>query len=340
MAGFQAARDFEGGKRMSRRNYLIVSVIIILIAGIAVAQSADKQKDKQKEKAITETRRIEEPEVLPEEPLGALTYVLGQGGYLGVYLEEVSGERVKELGLKEERGALIMKVVTGSPAEKAGLKENDVIVSMNGRRVDSVIELQRMLRETPPDRTVTFEVVRNGAPQTLTAMLVKRQELGLFRPQALEKLKESQDAMRRAEKEMTEKLKSAPEFGNFNLSIPGWTGYEGGRLGISVETLSDQLAEYFGVKEGGGLLVTEVRADKPAAKAGLKAGDVIVAADNKKVDSVQVLLELLSAKQEGTIELKVVRDRVEQTINVTLEKRERRNGVRWRPRMFASLASA
>ena len=97
-----------------------------------------------------------------------------EGSYLGVYLEEVTPERAKELGLKEERGALVMKVVEGSPADKAGLKENDTIVSFNGRRVDSVREMQRMLGETPVGRNVTIEIVRGGSQQTISATLSKR----------------------------------------------------------------------------------------------------------------------------------------------------------------------
>src|SRR5437868_14124714 len=79
----------------------------------------------------------------------AFTYTFNaDSSYLGVFLEEVSSERAKELRLSEERGAIVMKVVEGSPAEKAGLKENDVIVGFNGRQVDSVRELQRLMRYT------------------------------------------------------------------------------------------------------------------------------------------------------------------------------------------------
>ena len=159
---------------MLRRISLVTLLIAALGAGVVIANSA-AQKDKAKSKDQTETKEQKEkdktlfysaPGLLPLE-VGP-----GEGGYLGVYLEEVSPERTKELGLKEERGAVVMKVVSDSPAEKSGLKENDVIVSFNGRRVDSVRELQRLLNETPAERSVQIEVVRGGARQTLATMRV------------------------------------------------------------------------------------------------------------------------------------------------------------------------
>jgi serine protease Do len=93
-------------------------------------------------------------------------------------------------------------------------------------------------------------------------------------------------------------------------------------LGISAESLTDQLAEFFGVKDGKGVLVASVEESSAAAKAGIKAGDVIVGIDNEKVDSVRALLKALSDKTEGTMAVKLVRNRTEQTVNVTLEKRE------------------
>src|SRR5690348_13252096 len=152
---------------MFRRVALIISMVAAL--GTAVSLADDPaQKDKPKEK----DQQKEKGKALAEASPGWFAFDLaGEGGYLGVYLEEVTPERSKELGLREERGAIVMKVVTGSPAEKSGLKENDVIVSFNGRRVDSVRELQRLLNETPPDRAVQIEVVRGGSHQTLATTL-------------------------------------------------------------------------------------------------------------------------------------------------------------------------
>src|SRR6185295_18279178 len=122
---------------------------------------------------------------------------------------------------------------------------------------------------------------------------------------------------------------------NFSFVNPGeFMAFRGGRLGISGESLTDQLAEYFGVKEGRGVLVAQVNENSAASKAGLKAGDVIIAIDNEKIDNVNALVSTLWKKEEGSVALKIIRNRVEQTITVTLEKRQPPTG---RPR--ASLIS-
>ena len=112
----------------------------------------------------------------------------------------------------------------------------------------------------------------------------------------------------------------------------------GTRLGITIEPLTGQLAEYFGVKSGRGILVTEVNANWPAAKGGLKAGDVITAIDGKKIENIETLVEAITEKEEGPITLTILRDRTEQTVTVTLEKR--RATTRPRGSLFPNVSSA
>ena len=326
---------------MLRRIYLLLTLVAALGLCVVVASSETKQKDKQKDKVEDKDKSKDKEKNkawIETDTDGARVFALpslgGEGSYLGVFLEEVTAERKKELNLSEERGAIVMKVVEASPAEKAGLKENDVIVSFNGRRVDSVRELQRLLSETPADRNVSMEVIRGGSNQTIAATLSKRSNSfgmafgdrnGNFFGQGEEGRKRAEDARKRAE-EYFHRDKDGmkllpPDFGNFSFVTPGGSQtFRGTRLGITAEALTDQLSEFFGVKDGRGVLVTEVYADSAAAKAGLKAGDVIIAIDDEKVNDVTGLVGAITGKGEGAVRVKIMRNHSEQTITVTLQK--------------------
>lgn len=337
---------------MFRRLSLIITLIAALGVGLAVASSTIQKDKARKDQADASQKeeKLKEKALLDASP-AVFGLEMGAGGYLGVYLEEVTSERTKELALQEERGAIVMKVVAGGPAEKAGLKENDVIVSFNGRRVDSVRELQRLLGETPADRNVQIEVVRGGSHQTLAATLTKRslQSFKMNWPQlddksmkmneeafkrAEESMKESQDKWKQSQEQWKESQKQwkeseghlkgfPPNFGEFAFVNPGdFTMFSTSRLGISAESLTDQLAQFFGVADGKGVLVASVSDNSSAAKAGIKAGDVIIAVGDQRVDSIGSLVKAMSSKSEGTVAVRIIRNHAEQTINVTLEKRE------------------
>jgi serine protease Do len=326
---------------MLKRYYVIFSFIFLTLVNAVLAQEAATTQDK--EKAKEKSKEKEWAVVSPE--LAPLRFSFGSDGYLGIYLEEVTPEKKKDLNLQEERGAVIMKVAEGSPAEKAGLKENDVIISFNSRRVDTVRELQRLLGETPAGRSVTFEVVRGGSTQTLTATLSKRAStykffdgnnnaFNLAQGQLSELTRERAEEVRKRNKELQGlqgKMKglqskgfgSFPmprEFGSYNFNLFGPLG--GLRLGASVQSLTEQLGSYFGVKDGQGVLVTEVASDGAAEKAGLKAGDVIIEIDDQKIKDINDLMSVLAKKEEGQVVLKVLRNRDDKKLTLTLEKRE------------------
>jgi len=231
----------------------------------------------------------------------------GGGVRLGVVLEDVGADDVSRLKLPEERGALVKEVVKGSAAEKAGLKEDDVILSYQGERVASAAQLRRLVRETPAGRRVTIEATRAGAPQRLTATL-ERGENELLGDGSFQF--------------------EMPDSFAFNVPVPPtppippvppmdhmFDGEKGqrfffrdrdhvvetrpGRLGLTYQKLSGQLARYFKVDDGA-LLVTEVETDGPAAKAGLRAGDVIVKFNGKAVTDASDLRRTLGETPSGT----------------------------------------
>lgn len=226
----------------------------------------------------------------------------GEGAWLGVEIADVTAAKAREEKLAGEYGAIVEDVREDSPAAKAGLKKGDVILRFAGEKVRSVAELRRLVRETPPGRTVTMEISRNGHTQSLSAKLEARPEAGPLLGWEGPSFEMPQIHI--------------PNF-DFNFMLDGAP-----RLGISAGDLTPQLAAYFGVKQGKGVLVREVEDGTPAQKAGLKAGDVIVRAGDKEVDSVADLRRALrnEPEEKHQISLTIVRDRTEKTLTVELER--------------------
>ena len=227
--------------------------------------------------------------------------------WLGVTLNDVTAEKARDLKLPGEYGALVESVDADSAAAKAGLQKGDVIVEFAGERVRSAAQLRRLIHETPAGRTVSLQVIRDGQARTLSATLQPRKNQFYFQTPEIH----------------------IPEINIMpNLVSPSLRGFGylfDGRptLGISGDELTTQLASYFGVKQGKGVLVREVVVGSPAAKAGLKAGDVIVAVDGKDVATVADLrkaLELKHGEEKRKLSLTIVRDHHEQTVPVELER--------------------
>jgi serine protease Do len=198
------------------------------------------------------------------------------GAYLGVQLDDVGKPDVARLKLAEERGALVKSVEPGTPAEKAGLKEGDVILRYQGEVVQGAVQLGRLVRETPPGRTVSLEVSRGGAVQKLSATVEGGKD-GRFR---LGELDVPLPPLATSLPDFH--WEDAPFVKGRALLLPR---LEHGprRLGIEYQEISGQLARFFKLSDERGLLVTSVDADGPAGKAGLRAGDVILKFAGKDV---------------------------------------------------------
>ena len=224
-----------------------------------------------------------------------------RGGYLGVGIQEINSERAKELKLREEAGVEITSVMHESPAEKAGLKSGDVVVSYNGQKVEGIEQFSRMVRETPAGREAKVEIFRNGAPQTVAVKIDNRTLPRIFTGDGV-------------------------HFNMPDIPMPDiprvFTGLHSPMLGIEAESLEGQLAQYFGVKDGG-VLVRSVLKNSAAEKAGLKAGDVILRLDDIKVTSAADISARLRAAPGKTVQLSVMRERKEITIPVVPETGER-----------------
>src|SRR5271155_1132541 len=108
------------------------------------------------------------------QPFGISSEDSGTSSYLGVDIADITSDRLGALKLKEEQGVEETMVDQDAPAGKAGFKEHDVLLTMNGTSIESKTQLQRMIRETPPGRVVTFGMSRDGQPITIKVQLADR----------------------------------------------------------------------------------------------------------------------------------------------------------------------
>ncbi len=262
------------------------------------------------------------PLLAPEPvPHHAMSLLREGGAWLGVRIAEVKDE-VKP-GSGTSYGALVTAVEDDSPAARAGLKPDDVIVSFQGQRVESAAALTRLVRETPAGRNVSLGVRRAGAERRIEARLEER------------------PARSAAPLVPGIEIPDLPYEDLQRLGDPRhWGGLHGRlfagapRLGVEVESVGGQMAEFFGVGEKGGVLIKEVHPGSAAERAGLRAGDVIVRVASRDVATVDDLREALSEAEGDSVALGVVRERRERTIQAPLEERQesRRRAPRGQPR--------
>ncbi|MGH9729166.1 MAG: PDZ domain-containing protein [Candidatus Acidiferrales bacterium] len=219
-------------------------------------------------------------------------------GWLGVEIAEVTPEKAKELKLPRPEGVIVSDVLPDSPSAKAGLEAKDVILEYDGQVVEGTVQFRRLVRETPPGRSVAIEVSRNGQNEKLNVQVGNN--------------------ARSVESRLREAL---PERNfNFKFSMPEIFPNMTPVLGVQAEDVSGQLGTYFHVPGGEGVLVREVTPGSPAAKSGMKAGDIITHVDGAAIKTVDDLREhLREERQQRNISLTVVRQGSEMKIAVTIE---------------------
>ncbi len=243
----------------------------------------------------------------------------GDGGYLGVQAEEVSKDNFAKFGLREVKGVGIESVVDGSPAQAAGLQKGDVILKLNGEAVTSTRKLSRLVSEIAPDHQARLTISSGGSEREVTVTVGKRPGVrvaeGSFTWSGpLERL-EMPDMPNLKNLPRIEMVPELPEMSDGPIV---WALGNRRQIGVGVMPLGKQLADHFGV--AGGVLVSSVREDSAAAKAGIKAGDIITEVDGKAITGDLELTRAIGAKKDGSVALTIVRDRNRQTINVTPEE--------------------
>ena len=219
------------------------------------------------------------------------------------------------------------------PAAKAGLREGDIVVDVDGDRVRSARQFSRLIQETAEGRSVKLGIVRNGQRQTIDVTPETRAfGFGIDSDRIGERCcaqpcASSSHACASLEPQLREIEPRLREFrfdGPMNFDFDTWPGLASprGRLGVQLGELTPQLAEYFGAKDGG-VLVSSINADSPAEKAGLKAGDVITSVNGDRVRDSDDLIDQLRQAEGREVTLGILRDKKESTVNATLDEAPR-----------------
>jgi serine protease Do len=193
-------------------------------------------------------------------------------GYLGVRIQDITPPLAKEFELKNDQGALLSEVVPNGPADKAGLKDGDVIVSFNGTPVTDSRHLKLEVAGIAPGDKVPVEIVRSGSHKTIDV-----------------------------------KVKELPGDEQMAKNSPGDNSQDTGTLqGVGVGDVDAQARQQFNIPDHvKGALVTEVAPDSASAQAGLKAGDVIMEVNHHAVSSADDAVKLTSGKNNKVTLLRV-----------------------------------
>jgi S1-C subfamily serine protease len=323
------------------------ALAVLVIAAVATvwqapAAAAGQQSGSQANKAA-------KPKVVVRSVQGEpLVAALAGGPRLGVQIRDLGKDDLAKFKLSSQNGVVVDEVTEDSAAEKAGVKSGDVIVQFDGENVRSAAQLTRLVRESVAGRTVKMGVMRDGKRVDLDVAPAEADNvfnIAIADDRAADLEKQLEGVKERARQYRFEGQMTPPPGGTYSwrpapmpapapLPAPRgdllqWYGGDEagnfvfstgrGRLGVNVQELTPELAGYFGVKDG--LLVNSVQADTPAAKAGIKAGDVIGSVNGKAVASSSELVKELADK-EGEVTIGVTRDKKALSLKATLEPRK------------------
>ncbi len=167
-------------------------------------------------------------------------------GWLGVYIQDMTEDLAKSMDFDVSYGALISDVEPDSPAEKAGLEKGDLIIEVEGEKVEDARDLSWIVANIPPETEIKIDIIREGKEKTIKAELGQRIEDGTGKAVTKEEV----------------------------------------RLGMTVQPITPELKNYFNLTEDEGVLVSEVKPGGPADEAGIQRGDVILEINRERVESM------------------------------------------------------
>lgn len=297
------------GQRMAMYAGVLAAAIGFGVTGLAARAGSDQQSSAPERGQRTDRDRRDGPRVFAMPGDRQVIRLDGRGSQIGVLVSDPENAT--------DQGVGIDRVDEDGPAAKAGVREGDRVVEFDGEKVRSTRQLTRLVQETPSGRTVKMTVLRGGDRRTLDITPQADRVAGNF------EWRMDRDLEREIERGVEQGLRDLPRRMEpyFNFRFDGMPGIGArGRLGVQVQPLNDQLGEYFGVTEGG-VLVSGVTADSPAAKAGVKAGDVITKVNGDAVkDTGDLVSALADVKDDGAVTLDIVRDKKSATLKATIER--------------------
>jgi serine protease Do len=211
----------------------------------------------------------------------------------------------------EGEGVLVSRVVSNSPASRAGIRKGDILLSMNSRRVSSPSQLTDLIRSARAGQSVSIALMRSGERRTVNVQLAERPD-NVGMPDS--ELDDLRDLPRMMSKDFDKDMHK--HSGTYTYTFRGPSR---GRLGVRVESLKGDLGAYFDAPEDKGVLILEVMDDSPAEKAGLKAGDVITEVGGHKVSDYDDLADALRDRDEGNVSITVMRKGNRRTVQAELE---------------------
>ena len=219
----------------------------------------------------------------------------GDGGWLGVAIQDVTEKLAQKKDLKVTEGAYVNEVIDESPADSAGLKGGDIIVDFGEKKIADADDLMKAVTKTKPGTEVTLGVVRDGQKKSIKATLGK-------------------SPRRREVRVVTPRIPP----------IPPIRLHQGSSLyGMSVMELSDQLGEYFEAPGGKGVLIERVKKGSDAEKGGFKAGDVITRIGKVQITDVDDIWEAMDDYNDGEkVEIEVVRKGTRKTMTLEADASE------------------
>lgn len=222
-----------------------------------------------------------------------------QGAFLGISSSGLSGSDAREAGLSSRDGAILHRVYSGTAADSAGLKSGDILLTFAGEKIFDDRDLTDLIHDRDPGDRVSITLIRDGESMTVEAVMGTREDL---------------------EWEREEDGWSRFWDGIGNLFGHHSSGRSGPRLGVYVEEMEDQMADYFEAGDDGGILLTRIIRNSPAQDAGLLAGDVVIRVDDSNIRDTGDISRALRGKWGETVPVTVIRKGDHLEIQVVLEQ--------------------